>query len=169
MTGSEDAANSAPTQEPQHSGAAGLVAAHSRTCVELSAADYSLGPLDFGTPVLTRNHVLSAANYLLGPLEFSAPAWRYGYWRIRWIDAGSDVALGRPRDIANSAAPDLIAKMERWLIEKQATTFRRLTREDRAVTDYARKLAAEAGIETSDQTLLRQIIRPAFQNVESRS
>jgi len=141
----------------------------SATRVELFAGDYLLAPLDFGAPVLNEVTPLRAASYTLGPPAFDVPGWRYGYWRLHWIDAGSDVALGAPRHISNSLLPDLIAKMERWLVEKQATSFRRIGREDAAVKEYARKLVAEAGIETSDTTLLRQIIRPAFQNIESRS
>jgi hypothetical protein len=131
----------------------------------LEVADYTLGPLDFAAPALSQNHKLSVTDYTIEPLAFSMPVWRYAV--LHWRDAGS--AFGRPPDIPPSDELALIAKMKRWLIEKQAATFHRLTRDDPAVKEYARKLAADAGIETSDFTLKTQIIRPAFQAIESKT
>jgi hypothetical protein len=128
----------------------------------LAVADYSLGPLDFGTPALGQFHALMAVNYSLGPLAFTAPVVRRGFVRIVW-DQG-----GRPRKIPADIVSDMVARMEEWLVEKRsATNSRRIGREDCAVLTYARSLADAAGVEPSDTILLRQVIRPAFRNVES--
>ena len=171
MADREDPANTILPREPpvkfEHSGADVFTGLFFRTRVDLCVADYTLGAPDFATPALTQNHRLLAVTYLLGPLVFDAPAWRYRYQTVRWINAGS--ALGRHRHIPNSLLADLIPKLVDWLVEKQATRrFKRLTREDPVVKEYARELAAEAGIETSDGTLLQQIIRPAFQIIEAQ-
>jgi hypothetical protein len=128
----------------------------------LEAADYSLGPLDFATPALGQVHALAAASYSLGPLAFTAPVVLRYFVRIVQNQGG------RPRKIPADILSDMIAKMEKGLVEIRATTSRRVGREDCAVLRYARSLADAAGVAPSDAILLRQVIRPAFRNDDER-
>jgi hypothetical protein len=150
-----------PTVE--HSGAdidASLLAGS--TCVELSAADYVLGALDFAAPVLTTPVTpLYAQDYLLEPLEFG-PAWRPGR-----ITVGLR-PTGHPPDILDNVKANMIAALVPQLSVLQAARpWTPLLRKDSAVLDFARKLAEDSGIETSDDTLRTQIIRPAFRRWRS--
>jgi hypothetical protein len=138
--------------------------------VELSATGYSLGALDFVTPVLSQEHKLSAPDYIVeGPFEFCVPAWRYGICRITWVDAGSDVDLGgRPLKIPKDAEARMIAAVESWLTERRITDLKHVSLADRAtLKKYVRALAKN--VPASDSTLHRRIVKPAVQNVAVRA
>src|SRR5262249_46544016 len=110
--------------------------------VELTAADYSLGALDFAKPALvTPVTPLWVTNYSLGPLEFGAPAWRMGRIIVTWKP------VGRPRDIPDEVAAKIIAALVIELSRLQTATPRiRLVQKDARVWDFVRKLAENAGI-----------------------
>lgn len=138
------------------------------TCVALTAADFTLKTLDFAASTLTAVSPLRVNSYTLGPLIFDAPYAAPsvpGVWRIIWC--AND---GCPPHIPPDMVPEMIAKMKQRIIELQAARrFKRIGRKDPAVMAYARELAAKAGIETSDFTLLKYVIRPAFQSLELES
>jgi len=113
---------------------------------ELAAKDYLLGSLIFSAPALTQTHLLKANDFSTKHLND-----------------------GRPPRMTAEVKADLIAKMERWLPEKQATTCTRLTQKHPAVKNYVRELAEKAGVKASDYTLKTQILRPAFRNWRRRN
>jgi len=169
MDDAQNTANDAPPRDPsaesQHSGAdifAGLLAA--RGHVALSAANYSLGSLDFGAPAAHEVTPLKVEkSYSLGPLEIGVPEWRWGEYVIHWHDAGCD-PVGRPSDIPADKAPELIAATRGYLTKRRITDLKRMTRADRAALyDFVRELVENEGIQTSDRILREQIIGPALQ------
>jgi hypothetical protein len=126
--------------------------------VELSAPNYSLEPLDFATPTLSSPVTpLHVQDYSLGSLEFGAPGWRVGRVHVTWN------LIGHPPDIPADLRAGMISALAARLSSMQAATpWKQLVHRDPAVQKFARELAEKAGIETSDYTLRRQIISPAF-------
>lgn|SRR5262245_15138856 len=132
----------------------------------LAVADYSLGPLDFATPALGQVHALTAVSYSLGPLAFDVPVWRQGYWRTHIVWGKP----GHPPCIPVDAEKRMIAATEIWLTERQITNIRRMSQADRAaLKGYVRGLAKNEGVQASDLTLHRQIIKAAFRNITARA
>jgi hypothetical protein len=163
MADLDDAANNIPPQEPAaeslHSGAdvfAGLLS-HAR--VDLSVADYTLGALDFATPVLSTP--LRVQDYSVEGLEFGAPAICRGY--VIWGE------VGHPGLIPDDAGGRMIAATTDWLVARRITNLRRISQTDRvALKTYIRGLAKNEGVTASYATLHRRIVQPAVQNAKLR-
>jgi hypothetical protein len=136
--------------------------------VGLEAESFTLKGPDFGKPTLAQTYALRTETFSLWTLGLSAPyvaPYVPGVWRIVWCDGN-----GRPPDIPPDKLPEMIAKMKRRIAELKADKpYKLIGRKDPAVMAYARELAADAGIETSDFTLLKYLIRPAFQSLELES
>src|SRR5262245_35712867 len=154
-----DALTPGAATEVEHSGAdvfAGLVTTPKR--VELVAAGYSLSAPVFATPVLTTPVTpLQVTGYSLGAPELDVPVLRTTHVRLVWEQDG------RPPDIPNDKKPKLIAALAAQLTSLQmAAPWKTLTHKDPAVVECVRKLAQDAGVDTSDYTLRTQIVSPAF-------
>ena len=137
----------------------------------LGVTDYTLAPLDFGAPAVHEFTLLRAASYTLGPLAFSVPRWRYGYVRVTWVDAGSDVDLGgRPLKISEDAETRMTAAVESWLTDRRITDLKRVSLTHRAaLKKYVRALAKAEDVSAADSTLHRRVIKPAVTNVADRA
>src|SRR5262245_22769001 len=156
-----------PASDELHSGADVFASLMALKPVELGVTDFSLGGLDFATPTLTAPVAVAplyVQDYVLGPLEISvpdccvvsAPAWCVGRFHVVWDG-------GRPSHIPDDKKASLIADLVPQLSVLQSENHGlQLTQNNPKVMKFVRKLADNAGIDTSDTTLKRQIIRPAF-------
>jgi hypothetical protein len=117
------------------------------------AEDYSLKPLDIGTPPLARNYQLSAENYSVSAPETGTPDSRRGI--INWGPHG------RPRKLfPDEIKTAMIESTVALLRQLQPTGCLRIR--DPRIEAHVRGLAKNASLNIGYGRLKREVVRPAF-------